>query len=231
MRIPTWITPDEQHESDLHTFADLLFDDEQFQQSFQQLFGKVAFYGCLNSLSQTLLKITAPGVPDFYRGTITWDFSLVDPDNRRPVDFAPLTDFSDPRRRTAEYVDAMVGSRYSSRRSALAFRNAHKELFESGEYVPLEVRGACSDNSLLFFGVTSRPGCRSRSRGSWRLCLPAVRGAGDSTWRDTALSAEAAALVDWKNKLTGERLQPAREPSLCRASWARFPVALLSCVG
>ena len=91
-----WIAPDEQHEADLHNFADFLFDDKEFQQSFQQLFTKVSYQGALNSLSQTLLKITAPGVPDFYRGTITWDFSLVDPDNRRPVDFAPLTDFSDP---------------------------------------------------------------------------------------------------------------------------------------
>ena len=102
------------HERALQAFSDLLFDDEKFQASFRPLADLVSFYGAMNSLSQTLLKITSPGIPDFYRGTITWDFSLVDPDNRRPVDFAPLTDFAEPARRCWKH-GAMDGSRCISR--------------------------------------------------------------------------------------------------------------------
>lgn len=218
-----WIDPDEQHEADLHNFANLLFDDEHFQQSFQQLLAKVSWQGALNSLSQTLLKITAPGVPDFYRGTITWDFSLVDPDNRRPVDFAPLTDFSDP-------ADVLLTTWRDGRvkvfvtETALAFRNAHKELFELGEYVPLDVRGACSENVFAFL--------RSHESSHVVVIVPRFM-AGLSQqpdWGDTqVLLPEAAAQVGWKNKLTGERLQAAGALAVS-SILSRFPVALLSCV-
>ena len=61
--------------------------DDPFMKDFKAFQSRIAYFGMFNSLSQTLLKITSPGVPDFYQGTELWDFSLVDPDNRRPVDF------------------------------------------------------------------------------------------------------------------------------------------------
>ena len=76
-------------------FIDVLFDDERFQASFRPFCDRISFYGAINSLSQLLLKVDlARSFPIFIVETCRWDFSLVDPDNRRPVDFAPLTDFT-----------------------------------------------------------------------------------------------------------------------------------------
>jgi (1->4)-alpha-D-glucan 1-alpha-D-glucosylmutase len=109
--------------------------------------------------------------------------------------------------------------------TALAFRNAHKQVFELGEYVPLEVRGACSDKVFAFL--------RSHESSYVVVVVPRLM-AGLSQqpeWGDTqVLLPEAAALVGWKNKLTGERLQVAGGALLVSSILSRFPVALLSCV-
>lgn len=86
-----WQSPDEQAEQAYLAYAGNLLDPDPavaFPEAFWALWQRVARVGLVNSLSQTLLKITAPGLPDFYQGTEFWDFSMVDPDNRRPVDFA-----------------------------------------------------------------------------------------------------------------------------------------------
>jgi (1->4)-alpha-D-glucan 1-alpha-D-glucosylmutase len=87
-----WLDSNEQYEAMLLDYVDTLLNDPQ---PFEALQEKVSFYGCVNSLSQLLIKAVAPGIPDFYRGTIEWDLSLVDPDNRRPVEFRELTDFGE----------------------------------------------------------------------------------------------------------------------------------------
>ena len=86
----SWISPNLPYEEALLNFVDSIlysFQYSPFLKDFEVFQKKVAYFGMYNSLSQTLLKITSPGVPDFYQGTEIWDFSLVDPDNRRPVDF------------------------------------------------------------------------------------------------------------------------------------------------
>ncbi|HET8774061.1 MAG TPA: malto-oligosyltrehalose synthase [Thermoanaerobaculia bacterium] len=84
----SWIKVDEGYERALKDFASALLAHEPFVKSFQRFRKRVAFHGFLNSLAQVVVKICSPGVPDFYQGTELWDFSLVDPDNRRPVDYA-----------------------------------------------------------------------------------------------------------------------------------------------
>ena len=107
------------------------------------------FYGAINSLSQLLLKVTAPGVPDFYRGEVSWDFSLVDPDNRRPVDFAPLTDFSLEASRSAGYLgDGRVKVFLTEK--LLGFRTGNLELFTTGAYIPLQASGKRAQNIFAF---------------------------------------------------------------------------------
>ena len=86
----SWINPDPAYEEALLQFIDALLSpspDNVFLKDFEALQQKMSYLGMFNSLSQTLLKITSPGTPDFYQGTELWDFSLADPDNRRPVDF------------------------------------------------------------------------------------------------------------------------------------------------
>ena len=85
-----WIAPNHEHENALTAFTEAILDESdhnEFLKDFQKSQARLAYCGALNSLSQVLLKIASPGVPDFYQGTELWDFSLVDPDNRRPVDF------------------------------------------------------------------------------------------------------------------------------------------------
>ena len=86
----SWTEPNPEYESATKTFVEAVLDPSKrkFLDDFVEFQAKVSFFGRLNSLSQVLLKITSPGVPDFYQGTELWDLNLVDPDNRRPVDYA-----------------------------------------------------------------------------------------------------------------------------------------------
>src|SRR6202162_209765 len=86
----SWLNPNEAYEAGLKTFIERILDrsaSAEFLDSLETLAQRVALLGALNSLSQIALKATMPGVPDFYQGTEFWDLSLVDPDDRRPVDF------------------------------------------------------------------------------------------------------------------------------------------------
>ncbi|HEX9501884.1 MAG TPA: malto-oligosyltrehalose synthase [Thermoanaerobaculia bacterium] len=83
----SWIAPNAAYEEALVHFGESLLSDQQFCEDFIRFHKRIAFYGALNALSQTVLKLCAPGVADFYQGTELWDFSLVDPDNRRSVDY------------------------------------------------------------------------------------------------------------------------------------------------
>ena len=86
----SWINPYEEYDAAVDGFVDRILDESKsraFLDDLAFLQRRIAHFGYFNSLAQTLLKITLPGVPDTYQGTELWDFSLVDPDNRRPVDF------------------------------------------------------------------------------------------------------------------------------------------------
>ncbi|WP_051271572.1 malto-oligosyltrehalose synthase [Fundidesulfovibrio putealis] len=150
-----WLSPDEQAEQAYCSFADSLLKPDQktaFMEAFRGLWKRVTRLGIINSLSQTLLKVTAPGFPDFYQGTELWDFSMVDPDNRRPVDFA-----------LRQTMLTQLGVAYKSDRGALfrellelpedgriklfltwralAARKGQAELFLRGDYHPLDFGG------------------------------------------------------------------------------------------
>src|SRR5258708_5412612 len=87
----SWVSPNEPYEEALTNFVAAILSDSRrnpFLTDFEPFAGRIADLGIWNSLSQTLLKLTCPGVPDIYQGTELFDFSLVDPDNRRPVDYA-----------------------------------------------------------------------------------------------------------------------------------------------
>src|SRR6185436_15578946 len=91
----TWLRPDEQYEAAVERFVRAILDRRRpnlFLAAFEPFQARIAELGIYNSLAQLLIKITAPGVPDFYQGTELWDLSLVDPDNRRPVDYARRRD-------------------------------------------------------------------------------------------------------------------------------------------
>ena len=120
---------------------------------------RLARFGLLNGLSQVLCKLTAPGVPDIYQGNEVWDFSLVDPDNRRPVDYEKRRRMLGEMRAGATdagWVRALVDNLHDGRCKlyltwkVLQFRREHEELFRRGEYVPLRVTGEHASNLCAY---------------------------------------------------------------------------------
>jgi (1->4)-alpha-D-glucan 1-alpha-D-glucosylmutase len=154
----SWINPNTAYENAVMAFADALINapaGSAFLTDFLPFQRRIARLGMFNSLSQTLIKLTVPGVPDIYQGCELWDFSLVDPDNRRPVDFgyrrtllAALqtlaTQTAEQRRtRVRALCDTLEDGRAKLLvvRSALALRERWPEVFQQGKYLPLAVKG------------------------------------------------------------------------------------------
>jgi (1->4)-alpha-D-glucan 1-alpha-D-glucosylmutase len=161
----SWINPNEAYDEALRTFVARILgpgSGNRFLPDFTAFQAFVARLGMVNSLAQTLVKITAPGVPDFYQGTEVWDFSLVDPDNRRPVDFAVRAALLDGLREritaggveelARELVEHWPDGRiklYTIHR-ALTCRRRFPELFRSGAHVPLAVVGQHGAHACAF---------------------------------------------------------------------------------
>jgi len=153
----SWLNPQPAYEDGLKTFIDRILDDSvsgEFLESLSTLARRVALLGALNSLSQLTLKATLPGVPDFYQGTEFWDLSLVDPDNRRPVDFAAranaLSALHAPHweQLTQSWSDGRLKLAWTAH--LLKMRIEFAEVFADGDYQPLEVSGPHRDHIIAF---------------------------------------------------------------------------------
>ena len=167
----SWINPNEDYDRAVRDFVLRILDDRGrnlFLRDLAEFQRRIAFHGYINSLAQVLLKLTAPGVPDIYQGNEVWDFSLVDPDNRRPVNYerrrrllpdlmeriaaaerspeAPLTALTDDLLQTIH--DGRI-KLYLTHRT-LHYRRAHRDLFLYGDYQPLEVVGAKGEHACAF---------------------------------------------------------------------------------
>jgi (1->4)-alpha-D-glucan 1-alpha-D-glucosylmutase len=172
--------------------------------------------GCVNALAQTLLKLTAPGVPDLYQGTEVWNVSLVDPDNRRPVDY-------DLRRRLLSALDGATPEQMWARvdeglpklwlvRQALALRRRQPELFgPQGDYQPFLAKGERAAHVVAF------------ARGSGVVTVvPRLVLKLHGEWGNTTLKVPDGA---WRNELTGDDVDG--DVTRMADLLARFPVALL----
>lgn len=152
----SWTNPDEAYEKALTDFVARLLDpkvSEGFLTSFTAFAERTALLGALNGLSQLALKALLPGVPDFYQGTELWDLSLVDPDNRRPVDFPTrkiwLADIpTDWSALASQWRDGRL--KLALTHALLRLRNEHAELFTRGTYEALDVTGADADHVIAF---------------------------------------------------------------------------------
>jgi (1->4)-alpha-D-glucan 1-alpha-D-glucosylmutase len=153
----SWLNPHAGYEAGLKTFIERILDRSQsseFLDSLQALARRVSLLGALNSLSQLTLKATLPGVPDFYQGTEFWDFSMVDPDNRRPVDFVA-------RARALEALELpdwprLIENRPSGEmklawtRTLLRLRTECADVFAQGDYAALEVSGPHREHFIAY---------------------------------------------------------------------------------
>jgi (1->4)-alpha-D-glucan 1-alpha-D-glucosylmutase len=240
-----WFEPHADYESALMAYVDALFDGDRaagFFPAFLALQKKVAFYGFLNSLSQVLLKIASPGLPDFYQGGELWDYNLVDPDNRRPVDFALRGRWLDELKRLQhDSPDALLENLISTWQDgriklfltwkALNFRRDHQQLFQSGEYLPLESTGRQKESLFAF---------ARRLNDQWvvavvprllsRVVDPGEMPLGRGVWTTAAIQLPSGAPSRWVDVITGQPLRAGRRSSqrILRAAdlFRRFPVAL-----
>lgn len=218
-----WITQDGEYEGALHTFIDgALAQPERnpFVQEARPFVRRLAGLGLTNSLAQTLLKLTSPGVPDTYQGTDLWDFSLVDPDNRRPVNFAERAKALEGMRRRLRYDPAelaaeLLASSHDGRikllltHGALTFRAAHPALFAEGGYAAVETTGARADSIVAFVRTAGNEAALTVApRLVARVSPDGAPPLGDG-WGDTALLLRGeSAASQWRDVVTGAVLAP-----------------------
>ena len=244
----SWLSPDEEYETAVERFVRAILDRRKpnlFLPAFEPLQARVAQLGIYNSLAQLLIKITAPGVPDFYQGTELWDLNLVDPDNRRPVDYgrrrralAGLKD-ADPSALLAQHHDGRVKMFVANR--ALAARAERRDLYARGEYVPIQATGSRRECLFAFArGVRSPGGSRTDYPDDIAItCVPRLIATltpdgsapplGSTVWGDTRI--EVGDGRAFRDVFTGASVEPERAEgrySLSAAAiFERFPVALL----
>jgi len=247
----SWINPDEEYDEAMAQFVRAVLDDtstNQFLDDLRSFQRRIAYFGQFNSLAQLMLKLTAPGVPDIYQGNELWDFSLVDPDNRRSVDYASRTAaLTELRGRIAdagadriELARELASSYHDGRiklyvtAATLGFRRDHAQLFAQGDYRLLEALGEQRAHICAF----------SRTHGQAhilvavpRLVAGLTRGddrppLGSAVWGASWLSLPGAQRgARYRNILTGEIVAVAaydEGPGITLGSiFKEFPVALL----
>ena len=236
-----WLQPDTEYEDAYISFVEEVLrwsDSNAFLQDFIPFQKRIAHYGIFNSLSQVLIKITSPGVPDFYQGTELWDLNLVDPDNRRPVDFSKRKAMlRDIKKRADSNVLELIRDLSSNKEdgriklfliyTALQARNRHRETFQRGAYMPLEVAGRFKDHVVAFgrnhldnWAITVVPRFASGLAAEDQFPL------GEQVWQDTKVNLAGGSNSLWKDVFTGE-IHSGEDSLLVGEILRHFPVALL----
>jgi (1->4)-alpha-D-glucan 1-alpha-D-glucosylmutase len=226
----SWIEPNEEWEAATDRFIEKAMEpvpSNRFLTAFKPLADQVAQLGCVNSLSQTVLKLTCPGVPDFYQGQELWDLSLVDPDNRRPVDYKTRRELlqsvqsgADPEALLRHWRDGRIKLWITHR--LLQTRREFPDLFAHGTYEPIVAQGT--------FG-TSCVGFERRTE-SHRLLVVAPRLTArigfpptGAAWADTWIASPGA--QTWQNLLTASPFQSSGAHIPLKLLLERFPIAVL----
>ena len=198
----SWVSPNVAYETITRDFIRALLDPvpgNEFLNDFTRFQHNLVQAGLLNSLSQVLLKIASPGVPDFYQGNEIWNFSLVDPDNRRPVDYSSIRSMleklddggqGDPAELVARLMrdpsDGGIKLYVTSR--ALRLRRENRDLFRKGSYLPMRIAGSRQKHIVAFARTMGRR-CAIAVAGRFFLEMGGGRlvPVGEDAWRDTLI--------------------------------------------
>jgi (1->4)-alpha-D-glucan 1-alpha-D-glucosylmutase len=234
----SWINPRPEYTEAVQNFAAKLLKPgkrgtpSKFLRKLEEFLAPVRVHGAVNSLAQMVLKATSPGVPDFYQGTDMWDLSLVDPDNRRPVDYA----------RRAQVLESFAGKPLESvahdvlstledgriklftMHRALAARNEHSETFATGAYTPLEV----SNSEHAFAYLRGEDILIVIPRFTFTLTGGKATPALGEAWGEQAVVLPGAKKSSWLNVFTGKTVHARSEALLLSEILAEFPVAILT---
>jgi (1->4)-alpha-D-glucan 1-alpha-D-glucosylmutase len=220
----SWINPDADYEQSLERFVTQALQNQVFLKDFGSTVMRLTHLGLLVGLSQALVKVASPGVPDYYQGTELWDFSLVDPDNRRAVDYQLRASLL---KTQGDFLNNLPDGRAKLHviRKGLEVRKKFPALFHGGRYTPLYADGGREENILAFSLSDGRnrvvavaPRLFSRLMGTDDLAP-----LGATAWADSKIRLESS--TEFENVLTGKRHHG---PELRIAELlASFPVALL----
>lgn len=237
-----WSEPNTAYENAVKTFVrEIVTPSEHnlFIDEFLPFQQKISHYGTLNSLSHVLIKMTAPGIPDFYQGTELWDLSLVDPDNRRPVDFDLRKKYLEEivtrsnRTDVFDYISDLRENAVDGRikmfliYKTLAARKENSGVFREGEYTQIRVTGKHRNHIIAFareYENTTTISIAPR----WLTSLVDERTfpLGREIWGDTAVYLRAPGNRVWGNALTGETISKGGRIAVGDIL-TNFPVALL----
>lgn len=233
-----WTTPDTAYEEAAKNFAaDILREGSTFRKSFDPFHRKIADPGIINSLAQVLLKFTCPGLPDTYQGCDLWDLSMVDPDNRRPVDYelrARMLGELEEKENTANFPAWLWAKRYEGHiklwltQKLMKERAANDDIFSKGEYIPLKVKGKYKDHIFAF----------ARSfRGSWyvivvplhiaQICKEQDETPMNINWKSTRIILPTSVPDKWSHLLISGLEGKAEHELPVKEIFGKLPFALL----
>ena len=216
-RKTSWMAPNEEFEKGTRKFIEGLYTSDTFLRSLAALVARLLEPGRINSLAATLLKMTSPGIPDIYQGTEIWDLSLVDPDNRRPVDYVE-------RRRLLSALKTLKPAQIMQRMDeglpklwtvtqALKLRSNHADWFGAkGEYSPVPAKGELRESVVAYL----------RAQKAMVVVPRLVMNTRKSGWGDTYIDLPPG---NWNNLLSGEA-EKAGKVAISQLL-ETFPVALL----
>ncbi len=214
----SWVQQNKEFEDALRSFIEGLMNSEAFVADLENFVKRVLHAGRINSLAQSLLKFTAPGIPDTYQGGELWDLSLVDPDNRRPVDYGVRRRMLDELHGGMEVeeilrrIDEGMPKLWVVHR-ALSLRKEHPEWFAATSgYLPIVTKGSKSEHLIAFMRADQVATIAPR----WPLRL-------GGSWAGTTIELPQG---PWRNRLTGDVVTGGR--ALVHKLLERFPVALLT---
>lgn len=232
-----WTNPDEEYETSVIKFTSALLDkDKPFYRILLKFNRRIADFGIINSLSQLILKFTCPGVPDIYQGGELWDLNLVDPDNRRPVDYQKRLSLLN-NLDSQEVNEAFIQKLWENRNNGqvklwlthilLNIRNTQPDLFTHGDYIPLKVKGKYKDHILAF---------ARRYRHEWTIVAVPLhlmklsklqkRNLSELKWKNTRILLPENAPDEFEHLLTNSKEKTEQEV-LVKNIFDKLPIAIL----
>jgi (1->4)-alpha-D-glucan 1-alpha-D-glucosylmutase len=238
----SWGNQNKRYEDAVSKFVGGVLGSQGFRDDFIPFQRKISHFGMLNSLSQTLIKLSVPGVPDTYQGNESWEFNLVDPDNRRSVDYElrrqVLAEFAALCKNGCDeqstYARELATKMDDGRIKAyliwktLNLRKQHPDLSKLGEYVPLDTTG---DYAKHLFAFARRHKEQTLIVLTPRLCVQLLRGeprmpSGEEVWHDVQIKIPGNP-AHFRNLFTGENFVAEGGKLLAKHLFQNFPVALL----
>ena len=239
----SWANQNEEYESAVEGFVDGVLGSRNFRNDFVPFQRRISHFGMMNSISQTLIKLAVPGVPDTYQGNELWEFALVDPDNRRAVNYKErrrvLRQLCELQNKNSDQVRAFVRELADNMHDGriklyvtwkgLNLRMQQPQLFLYGEYIPLEASGERAKN---LFAFVRRYESKTLIVAVPRLCAQLLGGeprmpCGEDIWQDTRIEIPGDT-ARFRNLLTGESLTPTGTgPFFAKQMFQSIPIALL----